>query len=261
LPKDAVFDIDTDMESEEDRPHFDTAKGTWHLVVKRPLVGYRYRLRWPTPGKAPDEPVPGETIQWRELLLAMADRNEASPADMRAQHVFGLLADEFEKRLSWGGANEVWSVEFFVYDSAKLALRPVAHRGSSPPHPNWRGFSMPLGDGIAGAAFQRRSTVPWAKQNLVTTFIKPLPDPNAGVELRNILAVPIYHPIEQDKSRPSPWGTIGVVAFGSASTASKIAPLLNPELSPEAQDMLKILRALGQAHVYDMVTALGQRET
>jgi hypothetical protein len=108
--------------------------------------------------------------------------------------VFGLLADEFKKRLAWGGTDEYRSVELFVYDASKVALRPVARRSSQPPHQDWRQFSIPLGDGIAGAAFQRRSIVPWAKQVSGTMFIKPVPDPTLTVELRMILAVPIYHP-------------------------------------------------------------------
>jgi hypothetical protein len=255
----ATFDIDTDMEVEEGRaPHYNPADGMWHLEINRPVVGYRYRIRWSTPGVAPDEPVHGETLQWRELLLAMADRPQPTPADGRAQHVFGLLADEFEKRLGWGGAGEERSVELFVYDSAKVALRPAACRNSQPPHQNWRDFLIPLGDGIAGAAFQRRSIVPWAMQGGGTPFIKPIPNPNFEVELRSILAVPVYHPQEQDKPRPSPWGTIGVVSFASSSPASKIPRLLNKKLSPEDDETLTILRGLAQSHVYQMITALGQ---
>lgn len=228
------------------------------MAIKRPLVGYRYRIRWPTPGSLPDETVAGETIQWRELLLAMADRTEPTAGDQQARHVFDLLADEFQKRLRWGGADEVWSVEFFVYDTSKLALRPVACRGSERPSPNWRDFVIPLGDGIAGAAFQRRSIVPWAKHVSGSPFIKPIVNPASPVELRAILAVPVYHPMEQDKPRPSPWGTIGVVAFGSASTASKVPPLVKGDLSEENQEKLTILRAVAQSHIYGMVTALGQ---
>ena len=239
-PPDAVFDIDTDMEAEEGRsPHYNHADGTWKLVIHRPVVGYRYRLRWPTPGAPPDEPIPGETLQWRELLLDMGDRTEPTPADVRAKHVFGLLADEFEKLLRWGGTGEGRSVELFVYDSKKLALRPVARRSSEPLKPNWRDFLIPLGDGIAGAAFQRRCIVPWAKETSGSVFIKPVPNPN-GVEVRTILAVPVFHPREQDK--PSPWGTIGVVSFGSSSPASKIPLLLNRKLSPEVEEMLKICK-------------------
>lgn len=222
------------------------------------MVGYRYRLRWPTPGLPPDEPVPGETLQWRELLLAMADRTEPTPADTHAHHVFGLLADEFEKHLGWGGTGELRDVELFVYDGAKLSLRPVVCRRLGPLEPNWRDFLIPLGDGIAGAAFLRRSVVLWAKETSGSVFIKPMPNPNSTVEMRTTLAVPVYHPREQDKPRPSPWGTIGVVSFASSSPASKIPRLLNRELSAEVAEMLTILRGLAQAHVHDMVTARGQ---
>jgi hypothetical protein len=262
LSPDAAFDADSEMDAEEGHaPHHDRNDGMWHLTIRRPVVGYRYRLRWPTPGAPPDEPVLGETLQSRQLLLEMADRAAPTPADKRATHVFDLLANEFEKRLSWGGSGERRSVELFVYDTAKLALRPAACWNSEGLQPNWRDFLIPLGDGIAGAAFQRRSVVTWAKQANGTVFIKPIPDLEAGAELQAILAVPVYHPHEQDKPRPSPWGTIGVVTFGSSSPASKVAQLLNQRLSPADENTLKILRGLAQAHVYDIVTALGQPTT
>lgn len=259
LASNPTFDLDSEMEIAEGRaPHYDPADGMWHLIVRRPVVGYRYRLRWQTPGLRPNEPVPGQTLQWRELLLDMADRVRPTKADNEAKRVFDLLAEEFEKRLAWGGADEYRSIELFVYDTSRLALRPVVRWSSQLPHPDWRQFSIPLGDGIAGAAFQRRSIVPWAKEISGKMFIKPVPDPTLAVELRTIIAVPIYHPKEEDKPRPSPWGTIGVISFGSSSPASKIPPLLNRDLSPDDEEMLKILRGLGQAHVHKMITALGQ---
>jgi 3',5'-cyclic AMP phosphodiesterase CpdA len=259
LQPNPTFDIDTEMEIAEGRsPHYNPADKMWHLIVRRPVVGYRYRLRWQTPGLRPAEPVPGQTLQWRELLLGMADRRGATQADEEAQRIFMLLAKEFERRLAWGGADEYRSVELFVYDTTRVFLRPVARWSSQQPHPDWRQFTIPLGDGIAGAAFQRRSIVPWAQQAGGTIFIKPVPDPTLPIELRAILAVPIYHPREQDERQPSPWATIGVVCFSSSSPASKISLLLNQDLAREDEEMLKILRGLAQAHVHGMLTALGQ---
>lgn len=259
FPANPVFDIDTEMEDGEGRsPYYDPADRMWHLVVRRPVVGYLYRIRWQTPGFPPDEPIPGETLQWRELLLSMADRAAATEADNEAQRVFRLLADEFEKRLAWGGGGEYRSVELFVYDTRLVALRPVARRSSLPLHEDWRKFQVPLGDGIAGAAFQRRSIVPWAEQSNGTIFIKPIPDPTLAVALRTILAVPIYHYRVQDERQPSPSGTIGVISFGSSSPASKISTLLNRSLAPQDEQKLKILRGLAQSHVHRMITALGQ---
>ncbi|VIO64956.1 3',5'-cyclic adenosine monophosphate phosphodiesterase CpdA [Bradyrhizobium ivorense] len=259
LPDNPVFDIDTEMEDGEGRsPYYDPADKMWHLVIHRPVVGYRYRLRWQTPGLPPDQPIPGETLQWRELLLNMVDREVATDADNEAQRVFGLLADEFEKRLGWLGTGEYRTVELFVYDSRLVVLRPVARRSSHPLHDDWRKFQVPLGDGIAGAAFQRRSIVPWAEQDNEAIFIKPIPDPTLPVELRTILAVPIYHHGVQDDRQPSPSGAIGVISFGSSSPASKISTLLNRSLTPQDEEKLKILRGLAQSHVHKMITALGQ---
>jgi hypothetical protein len=190
----------------------------------------------------------------------MADRVDQTPEDIRAQHVFEVLAKEFEKHLRWGGIGEKCTVEFFVYDSTKLAMRPVLGYASGGLTPSWRDFLVPLGDGIAGAAFQQRSILPWAKDTIGSVFTKPVINDHADVETRALLAVPVYHPAQQDERRPSPWATIGVVSFGSSSLASKVPALLNSTLSTENAKMLTILRGLAQAHVHDILTTLGHPE-
>jgi predicted phosphodiesterase len=255
----AAFDIDGDMEAAEGQsPYYKPADGMWHLIVHRPVVGYRYRLRWQTPGLRPAEPIPGQTLQWRDLLLKMADRAQPTEADIAAKAVFDLLADEFEKSLAFDGPDEYRSVELFVYDAGQLALRPVMRRSSRPDEPDWRQFSIPLGDGIAGAAFLRRSIVPWAEQDDSNSFIKPVPNPVLQDDLKTILAIPIYHPEEEEKSRPSPWGTIGVLSFGSSSPASQIPPLRNHPLSTADKEMLQILRGLAQSHVHEIISVLSR---
>ncbi|MET0678135.1 MAG: metallophosphoesterase [Bradyrhizobium sp.] len=254
-----AFDIDSDMETAEGQsPNYSLADGMWHLTVHRPVVGYRYRLRWQTPGLRPAEPTPGQTLQWRDLLLSMADRVQPSEADIAAWRVFDLLADELEKRLAFGSREEYRSVELFVYDAGRLALRPVMRRSSRPDEPDWRAFSIPLGDGIAGAAFLRRCIVPWAEQDDSDAFIKPVPNPALKDDLKTILAIPVYHPDEEEKPRPSPWSTIGVLSFGSSSPASKIPPLLNQLLSMKDKDMVRILRGLAQSHVHEIIAILSQ---
>jgi 3',5'-cyclic AMP phosphodiesterase CpdA len=53
------WDLDDEMRNEEARHlSYVPEKGCWRLVVRRPLVSYRYRLRWRLPGAQPHEPIP-----------------------------------------------------------------------------------------------------------------------------------------------------------------------------------------------------------
>lgn len=176
--------------------------------------------------------------------------------DIEAKRDFEVLAKDFLKQLRWGGSGEKCTVELFVYDGEKLGLRPVLGYTLGLGTSDWRNFLIPLGDGIAGAAFQQRSILPWAADSSGSMFTKPIPNPFADIEMRAILAVPVFHPAEQNKARPSPWGTIGVVSFGSSSTATKVPQLLNRPLAKEDEEMLTDLRGIAQAHVHKIIQIL-----
>jgi len=252
LSADARFDRDGEMDAAEGaKPYFD--EGIWRLTVERPVVGYRYRLRWTIPGRRPEEPVRCETEQWRQLLLAMAD-NPTSGHD-KAQIVFNSVADEFWRQLAWSGPGENWRVDLLVYDAGKLALRSVARRSSQPLCDGWQ-FSVGLGNGISGAAFLKRVIVPWAAKDKRTGFSRPFLEENPD-DLEAILAVPLHHPEYFNQEMPSSWGTIGVACFSSSSPACKIQRLLNEVLSGENREMMNLLRGLAEVFVHEIFDAFG----
>ncbi|MCL2715917.1 MAG: metallophosphoesterase [Alphaproteobacteria bacterium] len=256
LSPDMRFVRDTEMDTAEGRIPYHDKGGIWRLTVKRPVVGYRYRLRWTIPGGCPEEPVPGETEQWRQLLLHMADN--PSCVNDRAQTAFSSFADRLRRWLAWGGQGENWRVELFVYDASKLVLRTVARRSSKPARAGCPQFSVGPGNGIAGAAFLKRVIVPWARKSKRSGFAKPVLDEDPEGDFQAILAVPLFHPREQDNPRPSPWGTIGVVCFSSSSSACKVPRLLNEVLSIENQEMMTVQRGMAGIFVHEMFGAPGR---
>ncbi|MCL2715801.1 MAG: metallophosphoesterase, partial [Alphaproteobacteria bacterium] len=255
LSADSRFERDTEMEAAEGKiPYFD--KGIWRFTVKRPVVGYGYRVRWLIPGGCPKEPVPGDTRDWRKLALAIVD-NPGS-GNEEALLAFDSLADALRRCLASGRRGESWRVELFAYDEKKLALRPVARCGSKPLCDGWQQFSVGLGNGIAGAAFLKGGIVPWVWQKSRTGFSHPVPQENPDGDFQAMLAVPLVHPMEQDKPRPSPWGTIGVVCFSSSSSACKIPSLLNEVLPDQDQNIMNFLRLSLNSSVHRMFRAPGK---
>ena len=255
------WDVDPEMRAAEERYlSYVPKKGCWRLVVRHPLVGYRYRLRWQLPGTRPGEPVPSTTQQWRELLVKVANRAEAyepTAADAEITRLFGELGDLLEKLLGSQEVGERRAVELFVYDSQRLALRPVLSRRHGQPAMIPLRFGIELGNGLAGAAFQQRLTLPWAENTGGLPFVAPVPYPGEPLNLfRTMLAVPVYHPIEQDEPRPSPWSAICVVSFGSSSLASKIPTLVDQTSSP-SNELFNAVRSLCQAGVSDLLATLG----
>ena len=62
VPSEPTYDADYDMEAEEGRHlRFVPSDGRWQLAIRQPLVGYRYRIRWPCPDTPVEAPIAGET--------------------------------------------------------------------------------------------------------------------------------------------------------------------------------------------------------
>jgi 3',5'-cyclic AMP phosphodiesterase CpdA len=227
-----------DEEAAEDaRLRFDAGRRAWVLEVCEPMVGTLYQLCWDLPGPDPGEVaggprVEGQTAEARRLLLELGQRiaaGEADAADRKAIDTFDLLRTAIEEQFGTGRKREHHSVELWAYDAEQIALVPVlSHRSwSSKPWP--LSFVIPLGDGVAGAAFQQRRIIPWGSGVGPDSLIEPVDDvprpDERRVVMKHILAIPLYHPTMADHERPPPWATIGVLSFGSSSDASRLADL------------------------------------
>jgi predicted phosphodiesterase len=260
---DTLWHIDDTMSrEEEDHLRYIPSQGVWRLVIERPMVGFQYGIRWRIPGIQPDGAMPGQTLEWRKDLLQMGERiasGKLITADREAQKRFESLYQTLDKLLSEGSEKRVTA--FFVYDRSKLALVPVLIHQSWSNTPLPSDFTIPLGDGIAGAAFQQRRIIIWADETRETSpFIRPVLYPNESDEedtrLRAHLAVPVYHPEVQDDARPSPWSVIGVVSFGSSSMASHIPSMLDLEPDPLSGQRIAAARGFAQTHVQAILDAV-----
>ena len=240
---------------------YDATARTWKLSVEHPMVGYHYQLRWKLPGDQPDPNIRGYTDASRILLLRLGERmanGALTAADREAVRIFDTLRGELKRQLKTAVGEEDWVAALFVYDATRLALRPaLSYRSWAEDRPLSPDFQIDLGAGIAGAAFQQRRILPWGTWAR-RSYIEPVPHPvyegEPRVDLINLLAVPVYHSDVQDLKRPPPWGTIGVVSFGSSSEASRIAAL--NQQTGQSNELRRALRGLAQTHVLAIVECL-----
>lgn len=84
----------------------------------------------------------------------------------------------------------------------------------------------------------------WARSNNRNGFATAVLEDNPDDDFQAILAVPLFHPREQDHPQPLPLGTIDVECFSSSSPASKVPRLLNEVLSLENQEIMAVQRGV-----------------
>jgi hypothetical protein len=244
-PEDLVVDPDLTAE-EQTKLSFD---GTWRLRVEQPVVSYLYQIRWRLPGDAPHVRIAGPTRTFRKLLLAIGSRLAASKEiemDMKCRQAFGGLCRDIVGQLrALEDPEEKLVMAMFIYDSAAVAVRPVLSWRSWRDDPLPFEFTIPLGGGIAGAAFQQRRSIAWSEAATEISLIRPEPHPDShDLKLRNVLALPVYHDSVKDDRQPPPSGAIGVVTIGSSSDASPVAALTAD--NGDAQERRNELRRLAQ---------------
>ena len=239
----------------------------WRLTIEQPVVGCRYRLCWEVPDDIPEEPIPSATIELRKILLKYGHRFHSGrpvPGDDAVFEWFRKLVDGLDKMLSAETRDELRTVTFFVYDGERrpLSLRPVVSWKSWSSEPIRADFAIPLGDGIAGAAFQQRRPVAWANMRTQSPLIMPIPylpgEEDGRYDEQATICVPVYHDKMQDEERPSPWAAIGVIAYGSTSLASKIPPMCNRVLSKDHKELLNDVRAWAQTFTNAIVDRLAK---
>jgi len=241
---------------------FDPVSNDWNLSIHKPMVGYRYVLTWQTPGSDRDVGVHTETLHQRRTLLKAFIPESAKPPNRKIEQVFELLARELAKLLGRNVQDELCATDLFVYESTTQNLRHIMGYQSNGLHsyhnPEW---SIPLGSGIAGASFQQSRLIAWIRDADASPFIKPLETVELtrqpGFEMRNLLSIPIFHAMPQDRHKPEPWSCIGVVSFGSSSDASKIPKLFkNGGHGIELDKEFALSNGLSHAAVSDILTML-----
>lgn len=249
------FTIDPLMlRSEGGNLRYDRDEKVWKITVANPLPGYKYQMRWRTAEHDPDERVRGEVLSQRKALLASVQRRGSGTGtelDARAQRVFAELAEPLATMIGGEKHDERRHIDILTYRSGDQVLVPLFGYGSSVGLRRPSTDVIPLGRGIAGAAFQQCRSIPWAAASSASPFVLPFAsdvEQPTDWQVRTMLAIPIFHRSESGRTRPHPSAAIAVVAFASSDDDSKVTQLLG-EAAPPGEELHAAARTMAHAMV------------
>ncbi len=162
----AAWEHDTDLTEHEGGRLLRVAENRWELRVQFPLVGHRYDITWRVRGPHQERQGTRGEIQrqgvaesFRRVLLgqdAMSSHQQVAKDWVQSFHK--VMSSEFCSAVL--GRPDV-EVAVFAYDAQVLGLRMVL---SWPPQP--AELTIPLGEGVVGAAMKRRAVVAYVDPRL-----------------------------------------------------------------------------------------------
>jgi predicted phosphodiesterase len=253
------FPLDEEVTAEESkRLRYDATNRCWTLEVDRPIAGYVYSVRWGVPNPIAERVTVRETRSYQKRLLELAAGSVPGAVVGECQTIFGEMSRELMKRFrSNVNPQEQLSVFLMIYDEDQLCLRPVFQQVSKGTLRKGS-YDVPLGGGVAGAAFLQRRILAWDDDPNSQSLIRPVPA--VAVAPKHVLALPIYYqgkdPSGELRLETRPGAIIGVVTLGSDGIASGIIECAGEdetarEISQEAQEwaqskITKILNVLSR---------------
>jgi hypothetical protein len=185
------------------------------------------------------------------MLLRLRHRLTDESA-RRCRELFTKLAENLMKHFKGSDPDERQVAFLMVYDPDDLHLHTVL---THPPVTSHASLKLPLGEGVAGAAFLSRQVLAWEDDPHSDTLIKPKPLPAWGLPARHVLALPIYHQAPlTGQLNLEPGAVIGVVTLGSGAAGSKIVELQDDEEKAVQAQLL------AQGIVTEMLAILSVRE-
>jgi len=233
------FDVDDDIRDQElHKLRYDPLDKVWKLDIDYPVPGYFYELRWKVPlGDIAEKPVRDGTNVRQDMLLDLRGRlvepNAPAPSGVDGEccDLFSVFARALMRDLAGPNRAERQAVFLMVYDRKNLALYPVracVSEGVS----TATSFNVPLGRGIAGAAFLQNKVLTWGKSADSRSLIVPEHIP--GIDPEYVLALPVFYLGQREKLVAKTGAVIGVVTVASDSVGSKI-----PECKGETPEAIK----------------------
>jgi len=229
--------VDAEMSEFESGKLRSSAAGVWNLRVDHPLVGYQYAIRWNVAARTDQSASPqtaGEVRMYRSVLLRYGGTRRAGGPANAITNILEVFLAALQQRHGAPDPAEELTVSLMVYDESERRLRLIdlVRTGSRPF--DWN-FSLPLGDGVGGAAFKQRRTLMYAYGQL-----RHLPGGDAyrgpdqggdGFPYEVLLSTPVFHPRERDvaldRRGALPDDTVGVISFGSTSPGSGLLKLVD----------------------------------
>lgn len=208
----------------------------WTMQVKHPLVGHRYDIRWRVRGASDvDSGIElwrkGCAMQYRQALLQVDDGRRLELQQFLREFLTWLCKPLLVPLVP--GAVDSMGVALFAYDETCRELRLVLSEPSSSSYEN---YSVPLNEGVVGAAFKRSAPVCYVHPELSGRH-----DDSAylydrtfnRVEMgrwRYLVALPIFASTEPFRIHDDrvthgwlPAATVGVMTLFSESPVSGLA--------------------------------------
>lgn len=223
------------------------------LRIAHPMVGYTYELRWRLPQqRLRSALVVGQTRDLQRALLdlraeRLAGQPSAACAALRAelQRLLGIFGERFASEVR----EERLGIGLMAYDAAERAL--VLADGAY----NWQRepdltFSIPFGEGLAGAAFKQRRVLLYARPELQRTrggraYLYDGDQASARTRYQALVCVPLVHPARELGDEIDAREVVGALSFGSDSPSSGLLTLLDLQRE-ESDELLGDLFMLGQ---------------
>ena len=260
--------IDDELAKEEARElTYEAHKRTWVLEIDHPIPGYTYSLQWLVPDMIADEKVANRTLAYRRMLARLLGpcRGEPDPSCANelyrdCLHRFNKLAANLMTRFhSRIDKHEKQTAFLMLYDSEALCLRPALENG---PIPNGT-YDVPLGGGVAGAAFLQRQIIAWKNDPKSKSLIKPAS--SGALNSHWVLALPLFHQggpeASGEKLDTEPGAVLGVVTLGSDNAASHISdcePNERDLTDKSGEEIGQEAQKLAQECVFDILKMLGE---
>jgi 3',5'-cyclic AMP phosphodiesterase CpdA len=251
---DPAYQPDTDLTEEESKglKYDPSHPPCWILEIDRPLAGNRYSLRWRVPDLKARDIAVQNTRAIQRLLLSLDGTQKSAAIRQKCHDLFvkfaALLMERFRSELDPLGEKQ--TAFLMVYNENDLMLHPVLSHSNAPVPVG--SFDLPLGEGVAGAAFLGRRIVTWQNDPGSGSLIKP---PSDTLNSRWILALPIYYQARNAAGELEletlPGALIGVITLGSDEISSRISDCY-PE-DRKAQEIGQEAQKIAQKCVFDML--------
>lgn len=254
-----AFVVDAALQAEAEKTlRVQTDDHSWSFTIERPIPGHMYNIRWKVPDRIAKAEVLRRTAAFQKLLLQLGSAVKSGTLSTVHRQCYGYFAQLFDalsaRFRSAIDPDEQRESFLMAYDSTSLTLQPVLAQPStlvSALH------GVPLGGGVAGAAFLQRRVLTWGADPDSDSLIKPFP---AGLPARRVLALPIYHWSEDGAGTirldTDPGAVISVVTLGSDVVDSRIAECHGDD--PAAKLLCEEAQALAQLWVNRILDLLAR---
>ncbi len=212
----------------------------WQFRVSHPMVGHRYEVKWRVRDVEIDRANQGlETARrglakaFREILLSPLTYpfHAAAARDWLSTLHEAVIQPDFGATL---GRPDELEVAVFAYDDENQELRLSLAFPSTPVYPGKVPMSVPLGEGVLGAALKRSAVVFYIDPELsgstddAAYLYQDLPDAEwTSPKWKFVVAFPLLSFLDPLETRSenylgalSPAGTVGVLTLSSTATDS-----------------------------------------